>query len=104
MTLAERTLWRVLRRNELGGFHFRRQQVIEGFIVDFYCDAAKLAIEVDGGVHDERGEYDEVRREAIARRGVRVVRISNGALRDIEAVIEFIEEKIQEAFRLGGRT
>ena len=48
MTPAERALWMLLRRNALDGFHFRRQQVIEGFIVDFYCDAAKLAIELDG--------------------------------------------------------
>jgi very-short-patch-repair endonuclease len=94
MTLAERTLWRVLRRNELGGLHFRRQQVIEGYIVDFYCDSANVAIEVDGGVHEGRGEYDELRGEAIARRGVRVIRISNEALRDIEAVIEFIKREI----------
>jgi very-short-patch-repair endonuclease len=104
MTLAERTLWRALRRNELGGLHFRRQQVIDGFIVDFYCDAAKLAIEVDGGVHRERGEYDELREKVIARRGVRVIRISNEAMRDIEAVIEFIREKVQEAFRPSGQT
>ena len=55
MTPAERALWMALRRNGLDGFHFRRQQVIDGFIVDFYCDAAKLAIELDGTVHEESG-------------------------------------------------
>src|SRR5216684_1383025 len=85
MTPAERALWMVLRRNALDGFHFRRQQVIEGYIVDFYCDAAKLAIELDGSVHEEQGEYDELRDEVIARQGVRFLRIPNEALNDIEA-------------------
>ena len=71
MAPAERALWRSLRRNSLDGIHFRRQQVIEGFIVDFYCDAVKLAIEVDGKPHEERGEYDELREKVIARQGVR---------------------------------
>ena len=48
MTPPERRLWKALRGNMLDGFHFRRQQVIEGYIADFYCDAAKLAIELDG--------------------------------------------------------
>ena len=100
MTLAERVLWRALRRNAVDGFHFRRQQVIGGFIVDFYCDAAKLAIELDGSVHEEQGEYDESRDEAIARYGVRVLRISNEAMRDSEAVIEHIKE----ALWTGGQT
>ncbi|WP_425149582.1 endonuclease domain-containing protein, partial [Candidatus Binatus sp.] len=50
MTAPERILWKVLRRNAIDGFHFRRQQVIAGYVVDFYCDDGKLAIELDGGV------------------------------------------------------
>jgi very-short-patch-repair endonuclease len=100
MTPAERALWRALRRNSLDGLHFRRQQVIEGFIVDFYCDAVKLAIEVDGKPHEEQGEYDEFREDVIARQGVRFLRLPNDALQDIEAVIEHIKEKIAEL--LGG--
>jgi very-short-patch-repair endonuclease len=88
MTPAERRLWKALRRNALDGFHFRRQQVIEGYIADFYCDVAKLAIELDGGVHQEQWQYDESRDKAIAGMGVRVLRISNDAMLDVEAVIE----------------
>jgi very-short-patch-repair endonuclease len=86
MTPAERRLWKALRRNALDGFHFRRQQVIDGYIADFYCDAAKLAIELDGGVHQEQSQYDESRDKAIAGIGVRVLRISNEAMLDVEAV------------------
>ena len=99
MTPSETRLWRVLRGNAANGFHFRRQQVIEGFIVDFYCDRAKLAIEVDGGVHGDRRKYDEFRDRVLARNGVHVVRISNEAMYDVEAVIEFIKEKIGVAVR-----
>ena len=84
MTLAERRLWKV-----------RRQQVIAGYVVDFYCNTAKLAIEVDGGVHGEQTNYDELRDGVLARNGVRVVRIVNEAMYDVEAVIEFIKEKIE---------
>lgn len=51
MTPAERLLWARLRANRLQGFHFRRQQIIEPYIVDFYCHQAGLIIEVDGDVH-----------------------------------------------------
>ena len=46
MTPAEKILWHELRANKLG-VHFRRQQVIQGFIVDFYCHKAQLVVEVD---------------------------------------------------------
>jgi very-short-patch-repair endonuclease len=52
MTPEERILWERLRRNGLNGIHFRRQQVIDGYIVDFYCQSANLIIEVDGEVHE----------------------------------------------------
>ncbi len=51
MTPAEKILWQELRANKLG-VHFRRQQVIAGFIVDFYCHKAGLVIEVDGDIYD----------------------------------------------------
>jgi very-short-patch-repair endonuclease len=95
MTPAERALWSALRRNGLDGFHFRRQQVMEGFIVDFYCDAAKLAIELDGTVHEEQWQYDQSRDKCISRRGVRILRFSNEAMRDSEAVIESIRKALQ---------
>ena len=95
MTPAERRLWKALRRNALDGFHFRRQQVIDGYVADFYCDAAKLVIELDGGVHQEQWQYDESRDNAIASLGVRVLRISNDAMLDVEAVVEHIRQALR---------
>ena len=60
MTPAEKLLWQEVRANKLGA-HFRRQQVIQGFIVDFYCHKFALVIEVDGDVHALQKEEDERR-------------------------------------------
>jgi very-short-patch-repair endonuclease len=56
-THEERLLWHAVRTNRLG-VHFRRQQIIDGFIVDSYCHAVGLVIEVDGPIHDEHAEQD----------------------------------------------
>lgn len=88
MTGAEKVLWRRLRGNQVGGLHFRRQQIIQGFIVDFYCDSAALAIEVDGDIHLSTQEYDRDRDRSIEGLGIRVLRFSNEQVqRDIEAVL-----------------
>jgi very-short-patch-repair endonuclease len=61
MTPAELTLWKALRNNQVDGLHFRRQQIIAGFIVAFYCHAAHLVIEADGEVHQSTAKYDQER-------------------------------------------
>jgi len=76
MTPAEKVLWEELRANKLG-VHFRRQQVIQGFIVDFYCHKSALVIEVDGDVHDLQKEEDERREKVLSAVGLRVVRFRN---------------------------
>ena len=76
MTPAENILWRELRTNKLG-FHFRRQQVIAGFIVDFYCHSTGLVIELDGDIHREQQEYDAGRDKILGDMGLHVVRFSN---------------------------
>jgi very-short-patch-repair endonuclease len=77
-TDAERLLWRHLRNARIGA-KFRRQHPIGPFIVDFYCCAAGLAIELDGGQHHEPEvmEYDRRRTAEIARHGVCVIRFRN---------------------------
>jgi very-short-patch-repair endonuclease len=77
MTPAEKLLWQALRANRLNGFHFRRQQVIDGFIVDFYCHAASLVIEIDGDIHLQQVEPDRQRQQALTERGFRVIRFAN---------------------------
>lgn len=77
MTEAEKILWQRLRANQMGGFHFRRQQVIAGFIVDFYCHAARLAVELDGPLHKNQADYDVERDRILQEFDVRVLRIQN---------------------------
>jgi very-short-patch-repair endonuclease len=82
MTEEEVALWQRLRANQLNGFHFRRQQIIEGFIVDFYCHAAKLVVEVDGEIHEQQIKYDEQRDKVLLARGLQVLRIKNKEVRE----------------------
>ncbi|MCK6584429.1 MAG: DUF559 domain-containing protein [Anaerolineales bacterium] len=87
MTPAEKILWEELRANKQG-VHFRRQQVIQGFIVDFYCHKAALVIEVDGDVHDLQKEEDERREKVLSALGLRVVRFGNDeVIRGLYAVV-----------------
>ena len=70
MTPAERVLWKSLRGNQLQELHFRRQQVVEGFIVDFCCHSALLVVEVDGGIRETQRDYDADRDQILDRKSV----------------------------------
>ena len=71
--------------------HFRRQQIIAGFIVDFYCHRARLAIEIDGEVHENQVDYDLQRDEALRQHDISVVRFTNAeVMRNLGQVIERI--------------
>jgi very-short-patch-repair endonuclease len=91
---AERRLWHIVRRNKLGGFYFRRQVPIEGYIADFYCDAAKLVVEVDGSQHYDDPEqiaHDQQRTIVFGRLGLKVVRFSSrDVLKQSDAVAKTI--------------
>ena len=90
-TRAEVFAWRLLRDRKMLGLKFRRQQVLCGYEVDFYCAALRLVVEIDGAVHDdaERPERDARRTTILARRGVPVVRLEN-ARRNRETLREAI--------------
>lgn len=81
-TQAEDVLWQRLRNRQIDGAKFRRQHAIERFIVDFYCSAARLVIEVDGSIHDYTPEEDAARQAYLESLGLRVVRFSNVQVRD----------------------
>ena len=95
-TDAEALLWRHLRRVQLG-VRFRRQHPIAGYIVDFYCDEARLAVELDGGGHAELGQwrYDRVRTELLERIGVKLLRFWNtDVLGNTDGVLETIFKEV----------
>jgi very-short-patch-repair endonuclease len=76
-TLAEKTLWRLLRNRRLGGFRFLRQVAIDRYFADFICEAAKVIVELDGPAHDGREDYDARRTEALELYGYVVLRFHN---------------------------
>ncbi len=94
MTFEEESLWQYLRANRLAGRHFRRQQVIGQSIVDFYCHAAGLVVEVDGGVHQEQHEHDEERDARLAALGLRVLHVAN---EEVAANLPRVLERIARA-------
>lgn len=94
MTHAEKLLWQEIRANKLG-VRFRRQQVIQGFIVDFYCHQAGLVIEVDGDIHDLQKEEDERREKVLREMWLKIVHFGNDeVVRDLSAVVGKIKEQL----------
>ena len=94
MTPEEHILWEHLRRNALNGWHFRRQQVIDGFLADFYCHSANLVVEVDGPIHNKQKDYEVERDRIIEARGLTIIRIKN---EEVTNNLNSVLDKIQEA-------
>lgn len=100
MTDAERALWAKIRRKQLKGYQFYRQKNIGNYIVDFYCPAAKLIIEVDGGQHySERGtNKDSIRDHYLASLGFTIMRFSDtDVLGNINGVLERIYDSLSKS-------
>ncbi len=99
ITPAERRLWDKLRANRLDGWHFRRQQIIGRFIVDFYCHKADLIIEVDGPIHKIQKTEDAERTKALVGKGLKMLRFSNReVMNDMNLVLKTIEESLESVF------
>ncbi len=97
MTTAETILWDHLRKKEMEGFRFRRQHPADRFILDFYCHPLRLAIEVDGDVHDQPGqaEYDNGRTSELERLGITLIRFQNEEiLHNLNFVLDTIQSII----------
>ena len=91
MTPAERILWAALRRRRFAGYKVRRQQIVGGYVLDFYCSNARLALEVDGETHLGKEKSDERRSQWLEEQGIRVLRFWNTQVYDeLEAVLELV--------------
>ena len=98
-TKAEKKLWYLLQRGQMAGLSFRRQHPLGKYIIDFYCSPLKLAIEVDGGQHNELAHqaHDERRSQWLRGKGVTVLRFrNNDVLQNIEGVWDEIERTASE--------
>ena len=99
LTHAEEKVWARVRAKQLG-LHFRRQHPIWRFIVDFYCAAAGLVVEVDGDTHAEPDQmaYDAARTDWLERRGYQVIRFTNKEVeRQLDAVLKAISMECRSA-------
>ena len=94
-TSSEKVLWESIRKRKLRGLRFNRQKPFVHtqygnqryfYIADFYCAEYKLVIEVDGKVHDQQIEYDRQRTIVLENLGLKVLRIKNEELMDLESV------------------
>ncbi len=91
-TDVERMLWRHLRSRQMTDFKFRRQQVIEPYIVDFVCLERKLVVEIDGGQHAERQKEDARRTAFLESAGFHVIRFwNNEVLANLDGVMSAIQ-------------
>lgn len=81
-TPAEAALWRLLQRRRLGGRKFRRQFSVGPYVLDFYCPAERLAVELDGAAHDAPAQraYDEARTRWLGTADIRMLRFENRAV------------------------
>jgi len=98
-TEAEDVLWKVVRNRGLEGAKFRRQHPVGGFVLDFYCEEARLGIELDGGSH--RGapasQRDQERSRILAEQhGIQVIRLWNSdVVSNTANVVSLLRERLQ---------
>jgi very-short-patch-repair endonuclease len=96
-TDVERWLWQRLRRAQIDGASFRRQHPAGNYILDFYCPALRLAIELDGGQHATAVQRDRVRDAWLSRQGVTLLRFWNSdVIGNLSGVMEVIAAKVSE--------
>ncbi|MGC2423724.1 MAG: endonuclease domain-containing protein [Nitrospirota bacterium] len=96
-TEAEEIFWSHVRDREFQDLKFFRQYSVGPYILDFYSPAAKLAVELDGGQHDESDnrKYDTVRTEYLNANGINVMRFRNNeVLEDVKTVLAKLTVKI----------
>jgi very-short-patch-repair endonuclease len=97
LTPEESYLWSYLQQRKLGGRKFRRQHSVGPYILDFYCPAEKLAVELDGSTHDHDAAqaYDERRTDFLSKLGIRIVRFEN---KDVRTNLDGVLAAISQTF------
>lgn len=96
-TDAEKVFWAKVRNRQIYGIRFFRQYSIGLYILDFYCPAVKLSVELDGGQHNQcsNREYDAARSEYLRAQGIDVIRFWNHeVLLDMQSVLSKLALKV----------
>ena len=96
-TKAEGYLCQRLRDKRLDGYKFYRQFSVANFILDFYCPKSSLGIEIDGGQHADRQDYDSERTKILSANEIKVLRFwNNDVLQNIEGIGQKIREQVSK--------
>jgi very-short-patch-repair endonuclease len=101
-TDCERILWRHLRNRNFAGYKFQRQHPIDSYVLDFYCPAARLAIELDGGGHNYRMQRvrDRRRTELLAGHGIELLRFWNHQVgQELDSVLQAIWFALEKRYK-----
>jgi very-short-patch-repair endonuclease len=99
-TESEATVWSLVRNRQINGRKFFRQYPIQFeynnekrfFVADFYCAEIKLVLEIDGKIHEQQREYDEMRTYIINQLGIKVIRFSNEEVKHTDEFIERLKK------------
>ncbi len=101
-TFTEKIVWTYLRRKQMLNYKFRRQYSVDYYVIDFYCPRLKLAVEIDGDVHNQldQKEYDVKREDHLRKFNITFIRLTNEellgnpnkAFKRIEEAIKVIED------------
>ena len=96
-TDAEKHSWYFLRAKRLNGYKFRRQHLIQPYIVDFICLSKKIIIECDGSQHLDQQSYDKKRDEFISSKGYKIIRFwNNHILKETPIVLDMILSELEK--------
>jgi very-short-patch-repair endonuclease len=98
-TEVEKRLWNRLRDRQVDGHKFRRQHYVAGYYLDFACEELKVAVELDGGQHndDAAKQRDEIRTARLQQSGWRVLRFwNNEVMENIEGVLLSIQHALTQ--------
>ena len=101
-TKAEAILWSCLRNRKMNNYKFRRQHVLQHYIVDFICLKKNLIVELDGGQHANQQLYDADRTTKLEKDGYRILRFWNfEILTDTKRVLEVILDALRMPYSSG---
>ena len=92
-TNSEKLIWDQLRNRKFHNLKFRRQFSVASYVLDFYCSEIKLAIEIDGKIHDKNIKYDQLRQSQIEGLGIKFLRFSSDLVESqLDSVLKTIED------------
>ena len=100
-TRSEKIMWNVLRNRQFLNLKFKRQYIVQGYIVDFYCHELKLSVEIDGGIHKKRLKEDIERQKIIEDENINFFRIESKEVENnLNQVLNRLEIFINNNFKI----